>query len=91
MSQKEKLVAKLLSGTSDANFPFNGLCQYLKSLEFEERIEGSHHIYTKEGVEEILNLQPNKKDKAKAKAYHVKQVRAIILKYRLIDQDENEI
>jgi len=33
-----------------------------------------------DGVEEILNLQPVK---AKAKPYQVKQVRTIILKYKL--------
>lgn len=91
MSRKQKLLAKLLSGTSDANIPFSDLCQYLKSLGFEERIKGSHHIYTKESVETILNLQPKEKDKAKAKAYQVKQVREIILNYKLINQDENEV
>jgi hypothetical protein len=41
---------------------------------------GSHHIFTKEGVEEILNLQPKGRQ---AKPYQVKQVRRVILKYRL--------
>ena len=50
------------------------------ALNFEERIRGSHHIFTREGIEEILNLQPRG---AKAKAYQVKQVRRIVLKYRL--------
>jgi len=39
-----------------------------------------HHIFYKEGIEEILNLQP---DGAKAKPYQVKQVRGVILKYKL--------
>ena len=47
---------------------------------FAERIRGSHHIFSKEGVEEILNLQPKG---GKAKAYQVKQVRHVILKYKL--------
>jgi len=37
--------------------PFEPLCQLLVSLGFDERIQGSHHIFSKEGVEEILNLQ----------------------------------
>jgi hypothetical protein len=49
-------------------------------LGFDERIRGSHHIFTKEGVEEILNLQPKQ---GKAKAYQVKQVREMLLKYQL--------
>jgi hypothetical protein len=45
----------------------------------------------KEGVAEILNLQPQTADKSKAKAYQVKQVRAVILKYKLVKQDDNEV
>ena len=47
---------------------------------FEERTRGSHHIFTKDHVEEILNLQPKA---AKAKPYQAKQVRNVILKYKL--------
>jgi hypothetical protein len=36
------------------------------------------------GVEEILNLQPNG---AKAKPYQVKQVRDVILKYRMAQEE----
>ncbi len=49
-------------------------------LGFEKRIRGSHHIFRKQGVEEKMNLQ---RDDNKAKAYQVRQVRAIILRYRL--------
>jgi predicted RNA binding protein YcfA (HicA-like mRNA interferase family) len=65
---------------SDANVPFETLCALLKRLGFIERVKGGHHIFTKGDVEEILNLQP--KD-SKGKPYQVKQVRDIILKYRL--------
>ncbi|NJN59778.1 MAG: type II toxin-antitoxin system HicA family toxin [Leptolyngbyaceae cyanobacterium SL_5_9] len=88
MSQRDKLLIKILRGTSDANIPFDQLCQLLSNLGFEERIRGSHHIFTKEGVEEILNLQPKQ---GQAKAYQVKQVRTIILKYQLGGQDENSL
>jgi hypothetical protein len=44
------------------------------------RVQGDHHIFSMDGVEEILNLQPSG---SKAKAYQVKQVRAVILKYKL--------
>jgi len=80
MSKDSKLLSRILRGTSDADIPFAGLCQLLHHLGFEERIRGSHHIFTKEDVEEILNLQPKG---AKAKPYQVKQVRNMILKYRL--------
>ena len=80
MSQQDKLLAKILSGASDTNISFEQLCQLLIRLGFDERIRGSHHIVTKEGIEEILNLQPKQ---GKAKAYQVKQVREMLLKYQL--------
>lgn len=78
--QREKLLGRILRGTSDRNIPFAGLCQLLREWGFEERIRGSHHIFAKDGVEEILNLQPKG---AKAKPYQVKQVRNLIIKYKL--------
>ena len=84
MSQRDKLLVKILLGRSDANIDFNTLCQLLRALGFDERIRGGHHIFSKEGVEEILNIQPKQ---GKAKAYQVKQVRDLILKYKLGDKD----
>ena len=86
MSQQDKLLLKILPGNSDVNIPFDQLCQLLRSLGFTERISGSHHIFTQSGIEDILNLQPKK---GKAKAYQVKQVRNVILKYHLGEQDED--
>ena len=74
-----KTLEKVLHGTSDANIHFQELCQLLKRLGFEERIRGSHHIFVKEGVEEILNLQSRA---GKAKPYQVKQARNVIIKYK---------
>lgn len=70
----------VLSGTSDANISFIALCQLLKRLGFQERIKGSHHIFTQDNVEEIINIQSKG---SKAKPYQVKQVRGIILKYKM--------
>ncbi|MEX0271885.1 type II toxin-antitoxin system HicA family toxin [Leptolyngbyaceae cyanobacterium UHCC 1019] len=88
MSQRDKLLIKILLGNSDANIPFDQLRQLLHSLNFEERIRGSHHIFSKAGIEEILNLQPKQ---GKAKAYQVKQVRAVILKYQTGETDDNSL
>ena len=65
---------------SDANVPFAGLCRLLERLGFEERVKGDHHIFTQDGVEEILNLQPKS---GKGKPYQVRQVWDVILKYNL--------
>ncbi len=86
MSQQDKLLLKILLGNSDINIPFDQLRQLLRSLGFTERINGSHHIFTQSGIEDILNLQPKK---GKAKAYQVKQVRNVIVKYNLGGQDED--
>ena len=80
MGKLEKLYEHILMRRSDANVSFETLCALLKRLGFDERIKGDHHIFTKDGVEEILNLQP--KD-GKGKPYQVKQVRDVILKHHI--------
>jgi hypothetical protein len=80
MGKLEKLCEYILMRRSDANVSFETLCALLRRLGFDERIKGDHHIFTKDGVEEILNLQPKE---GKGKPYQVKQVRDAILKYHL--------
>ena len=86
MGKYEKLLQKILLGTSDNNIKFSELCQLLKKLGFSERIKGDHHIFTKDNIEEIINLQPKSN---KAKAYQVKQIRNLVVKYCLGDSDVN--
>jgi hypothetical protein len=82
----EKLLTRILRGTADANISFAGLCELLRHLGFSGRMSGgSHHIFFKEGVEEILNLQPRGN---LAKPYQVKQVRRVIIKYGLGGRDD---
>lgn len=88
MANAKKLLRRILSGRADANIPFLGLCGLLKKLGFTERIRGDHHIFTKDGVDEILNLQPRR---ALAKPYQVRQVREVIVQYKLGDEDHGEI
>ena len=80
MGKLEKFFEHIMMRRSDANVPFESLCALLKRLGFSERIKGDHHIFFKDGVEEILNLQPKG---GKGKPYQVKQVRDLILKYHL--------
>jgi hypothetical protein len=86
MGKFEKLYEHILMKRSDANVPFEPFRGLLRRLGFDERIKGDHHIFTKDGVDEILNLQP--KD-GKGKPYQVKQVREIILKYNLRMEDDS--
>ena len=78
---------RLLSGASDANFSFEELIYILMFLGFKERIKGSHHIFTRNDVEDIINIQSKG---GKAKPYQVKQAREIIIKYKLWN-DERRI
>ena len=84
MSKHVKLLEKILLGRADANIPFDGLCNLLQRMGFKVRIRGSHRIFYRDGIEEILNLQPIGSN---AKAYQVKQVRNVILKYKLAEQE----
>ena len=76
MSRPAKTLDKVFRGYADANLAFADLVGMLKSLGFDERVKGEHHIFTRDGVAEILNLQPRG---GKAKPYQVKQVREVIL------------
>ena len=80
MGKYEKLIFKILRGTSDSNVAFAELVNLLQHFGFEMRIKGSHHIFRKKGIEEKPNLQ---KEGNRAKPYQVKQIRNIILKYKL--------
>jgi predicted RNA binding protein YcfA (HicA-like mRNA interferase family) len=85
MTKFDKILEKILRGTSDTNIDFEDLRHLLDGLGFQERIRGSHHIFTKENVIEIINIQPSG---SKAKPYQVKQVRGLILKYKLAGEND---
>ncbi len=80
MTGLKKLIDEVIQGRSDANIRFDDLRKLLLNLNFEERIRGSHHVFTRKEVEEQVVIQ---KDGSKAKPYQVKQIRNIILKHRL--------
>jgi len=88
MSKFEKILSLVLRGASDSNISFEDLRYLLNHLGFKERIRGSHHIFAKEGLEEILNLQPKGN---KSKPYQVKQVRNIMLKYKLEEKQNEQV
>ncbi|MSV27228.1 MAG: type II toxin-antitoxin system HicA family toxin [Bryobacterales bacterium] len=79
----DSILARVLRGSSDANIQFSNLRAILLRLGFEERTKGSHHIFSREGVDEILNLQPRD---SMAKAYQVKQVRKVLVQYKLAER-----
>jgi predicted RNA binding protein YcfA (HicA-like mRNA interferase family) len=85
MSSREKLILKLLTGTADANFDFDDLVKILMWFGLTERRgKGSHRIFLKSGIKEMINLQPIK---GKAKPFQVKQVREFLVNNKLVSDD----
>lgn len=87
MAAWRKILRRVLAGNADAGLRFEELCGLLARLGFEKRVRGDHHIFTKSGVVEILNLHP--KD-GFAKPYQVRQVREVIVKYQMAGNDEGD-
>ena len=85
MGKHEELRLRILQGTSDANINFDELRHLLLWLGFEERTRGSHHVFRRPGVRELINLQ---RDGSKAKVYQVRQVRQVVLRYGLEGAEE---
>jgi hypothetical protein len=77
--RRERLVRTILGGRSDANIRFDELRALMRYLGFDERVRGSQHLFDKEGIVEIVNLQ---RRGGHAKPYQVRQVRRLILKYK---------
>ncbi len=88
MGKRKKLLVAIMQGTSDSNIPFAGLCELLKRLGFSTRRKGSHHIFFRKDVPEILNIQPKGSN---ARPYQVKQIRNVILKYKLGDSKDDQV
>jgi hypothetical protein len=80
LSRFKKILLKIISGQNDQNINFEEMVSFLKSINFDLRIKGSHYIFYMNGIEEIINIQPIN---SKCKAYQVKQIRNLIIKYKL--------
>ncbi len=81
MGKHETTRQRVLSGTANANIQFDDLCHLLTHLGFHNRTKASHHIFTKDGIPDIINLQPGRD--GKAKPYQVRQVRLLIKRFGL--------
>ena len=84
MRRHERLVQTILRGRSDANIRFGDLCALMRYFGFEEPVRGSHRLFDKAGIVEIVNLQSRS---GQAKPYQVRQVRQLILNYQLGGDD----
>jgi len=75
-----RLCARILRGEL-GNVAFRDLVQLLIDLDFRETGgRGSHRVFSRKGVIELVNLQVEKGD---AKLYQVRQVANLIRRYNL--------
>ena len=76
---KRKLFRKVLSGSG--NVRFGDLLALVEAFGFRlVRTSGSHHIFERAGIPELVNLQ---NVKGKAKPYQVRQVLELVELYNL--------
>ncbi len=79
---RKKVYEELKSNVK--NVRFETLCKAAEVFGFRLRGgKGSHRVYVKEGIMEILNFQ---NVKGKAKPYQVKQFLKVVEKYKLLDE-----
>jgi len=79
---REEIYQKLKDNPK--NVRFEELCRAAELFGFEFRGgKGSHRIFVKEGVREMLNFQ---EVKGKAKPYQVRQFIKIIERYNLLEE-----
>ena len=76
---RHKLLAKILNNPRNVNFA--DFCNLIESFGFElDRISGSHHIYKRAGIRQLINVQ---NVGGTAKPYQVKQFLEIIEQHNL--------
>ncbi len=85
MTKHDKLLKKVLSGRSDTTIDFDDLRRLLDHLGFDERIRGSHHVFVKPGIQDMINLQ---REGRMAKPYQIRQVRSVITNYAVAVYEE---
>jgi predicted RNA binding protein YcfA (HicA-like mRNA interferase family) len=76
---RRKLLQKIIDGSK--NIKFAELVNLVKGFGFKlSRTDGSHHIFTRPDIPEIVNLQDVK---GQAKPYQIKQFLKLIEKHNL--------
>ncbi len=80
---KQKLLKKILAGSQ--NVRFDEMIMLAEAFGFRlSRVSGSHHIFIRPGVRELVNLQ---NVKGQAKPYQVRQFLRIVERYNLQLED----
>lgn len=89
MVSKKKLLERIMSGSSDANIPFDSMRNLLRAMGFKERQRrggSSHYVYKMEGIPGFIVIQEKK---GKVKTYQVRQIRNLIEKHGLAEKGDD--
>jgi predicted RNA binding protein YcfA (HicA-like mRNA interferase family) len=77
--KRHKVLEKILAGSK--NIRFSEMMELVKGFGFElSRTDGSHHIFIKSDIPELVNLQ---NVKGQVKPYQVRQFLKLVEKYDL--------
>jgi len=80
-SMKPGILLLRLSSGAVTNVDFSDVHLLLEALGFEEvRVTGSHHVYARVDIPELLNLQDRR---GQAKPYQLRQLIALVKRYNL--------
>ncbi|ODS42131.1 MAG: hypothetical protein MSIBF_01990 [Candidatus Altiarchaeales archaeon IMC4] len=86
MSDARRKIYERLKG-NPKNVRFETLCKAAVAFGFEFKGgKGSHRIFIRRGVRELLNFQSVK---GKAKPYQVRQFLNVVEKYKLLEDNQN--
>jgi predicted RNA binding protein YcfA (HicA-like mRNA interferase family) len=82
--KRRKLLQKIVGGSK--NIRFSEMVNLAEGFGFKlSRTDGSHHIFVRPGMPELVNLQ---KVKGQAKPYQMRQFLKLVEKYNLKLEDE---
>ncbi len=82
--KKRKLLEKIIAGSK--NVQFNEMETLIKAFGFTlARVSGSHHIYNRADIPEIINIQNRK---GQVPTYQVRQFLSLIEQYNLSLEEE---
>ena len=80
---KRKLLQKILDGSQ--NIRFQDMASLAQAFGFRlARVSGSHHIFTRPGIPELVNLQDVH---GQAKPYQIRQFLKIVERHNLLLED----
>ncbi|MEW6266461.1 MAG: type II toxin-antitoxin system HicA family toxin [Thermodesulfobacteriota bacterium] len=82
---RRKLLARLALGNLE-NVAFGEIVQLVEGFGFSLlRVRGSHHIFGRPGIKELVNLQ---EVKGQAKPYQIRQFLRLVERYNINMEDE---